>query len=150
MDDEYDNLPLYYFNATYAVREHDWIIEYSGGLPGIKDLGALESTLEHIQNDDYYPSFEAKLTHLVFAVNKFHAFVDGNKRSSIALGAYFLELNGLDFCIRKFVLEMENIAVWLAEGVIDKDLLGELITSLINDDDFPEALKLKLVKAVSR
>jgi death on curing protein len=108
----------------------------------------LESAIEHIQNDLYYPEIQDKLTHLVFAINKFHSFVDGNKRSSIALGAYFLELNGYNFVIKKFVLEMENIAVWVAEGRISKELLGELIESLIFEEDFSEELKFKLALAV--
>ncbi|KEQ18533.1 type II toxin-antitoxin system death-on-curing family toxin [Endozoicomonas numazuensis] len=145
-----DDLPLFYFDVAHAVKEHDWIIEHSGGRAGIKDQGILESVLEHIQNDQYYPTLEAKLTHLVFGVNKFHAFVDGNKRSSIALGAYFLEMNGLGFCVHKFIHTMENYAVWLAEDLIDKELLGDIITSLIEDDDFPEALKLRIARAASQ
>jgi death-on-curing protein len=137
-----------YFDANHAVREHDWIIEHSGGLSGVKDTGQLSSVLEHIQNDLYYPSFEEKLCHLVFAINKFHAFNDGNKRSSLVLGAYFLELNGYDYCVKKFVLEMENIVVWLAEGKISKELLLRIITSLIMDDGYPEELKLELIEAV--
>ena len=57
-----------YFDPQHAVDVHDWIIEHSGGLPGLKDLGQLESVLEHIQNDDYYPTFDAKLTHLIFGI----------------------------------------------------------------------------------
>lgn len=139
---------ILYFDVAHAIREHDWIIEHSGGLPGVKDEGQLSSILEHIQNDLYYPSFEEKLNHLVFAINKFHAFNDGNKRSSLVLGAYFLELNGYDYCVKKFVLEMENIVVWLAEGKISKELLRKLITSLISDDEYPETLKLELVDAL--
>lgn len=139
---------ILYFDVAHAIREHDWIIEHSGGLPGVKDEGQLSSVLEHIQNDLYYPSFEEKLNHLVFAINKFHAFNDGNKRSSLVLGAYFLELNGYDYCVKKFVLEMENIVVWLAEGKISKELLQKLITSLISDDEYPETLKLELVDAL--
>lgn len=135
---------FFYFDIQYAVRLHDWIIENSGGSSGSIHLGLLESALENIQNDLYYPEIDQKLTHLVFAVNKFHTFADGNKRSSIALGAYFLELNGYGFIIEKFVLEMENIAVWLAEGKISKELLGELIKSLIFEEEFSEGLKLKL------
>ena len=109
---------ILYFDQKHAVDIHDWIIENSGGLAGTKDLGALESILDHIQNDLYYPTFEDKLNHLVFAINKFHAFNDGNKRSSLTLGAYFLALNGYNYCVQKFVLEMENIVVWLADYVI--------------------------------
>ena len=133
-----------YFDAQHAVDVHDWIIEHSGGLPGLKDLGQLESVLQHIQNDDYYPTFDAKLTHLIFAINKFHAFNDGNKRSSLTLGAYFLTLNGYDYCVTQFVEKMENIVVAVAEGKIHKELLERLVISLIEDDDFPEDLKLEL------
>jgi len=76
---------ILYFDITHAIEVHDWIIENSGGLAGINNLGLLESSLEHIQNDNYYPKIEDKLTHLVFSIIKFHAFTDANKRSSIAL-----------------------------------------------------------------
>lgn len=140
-------LPLFYFDVEHAVKTHDWIIDHSGGLSGTKNIGQLESVLDHIQNDLYYPNLEEKLTHLVFSINKFHAFNDGNKRSSLVLGAYFLEVNGYDYCLKKFVFEMENIVVWVAENKIDKVLLQEIITSIIMDDDYPEALKLKIILA---
>ncbi|MFT6909089.1 MAG: death-on-curing protein [Oleiphilaceae bacterium] len=139
-----------YFDIKHAIAVHDWIIENTGGLAGVKDIGRLESVLEHIQNDLYYPTFEDKINHLVFAVNKFHAFNDGNKRSSLTLGAYFLELNGYDYCVNSFVLEMENIVVWVAENKISKELLLKLITSLVMDDEYSEELKLELLEAVER
>lgn len=142
-------IKILYFDIQHAVEVHDWIIDNSGGLYGANDLGRLESVLQHIQNDLYYPTFSNKLTHLVFAINKFHAFTDGNKRSSIALGCYFLELNGYDYAVQYFAMEMENIAVWLAEGKIDKDLLAEIIESLIYEEDYSEELKLKIAIAVS-
>lgn len=138
-----------YFNIEYAVKIHDFIINESGGSHGVNDLGLLESVLELFQNDFYYPELEAKITHLVFSVNKNHAFSDGNKRSSIALGAYFLEINGLDYCIDRFIIEMENIAVHVADNRIDKDLLFEIIYSVINEDDFSEELRLKIIEATS-
>jgi death on curing protein len=137
-----------YFDANYAIQVHDWIIEQSGGMAGINNQGQLESSLEHLQNDDYYPEFVDKLTYLVFALVKFHVFSDGNKRSSIALGSYFLELNGYRIT-KKFVVEMENIVVWLAENKIKEDLLKDLIESLIYEDDYSEELKLRLFLAVS-
>ena len=139
---------FFYFNIHYAVELHDWIINNSGGLAGINNLGLLESPLEHIQNDLYYPEFEDKLTHLVFSVNKSHVFIDGNKRSSIELGCYFLKINGYGYVVKKFVLEMENIAVWVAEGLISKNLLGEIVKSIIYEDDYSESLKLKIFLAV--
>jgi len=139
---------FFYFNTHHAIEIHDWIIEKSGGLEGNSQIGLLDSALTHIQNDLYYPTFEEKLKHLIIAVNKFHPFSDGNKRSSLVLGAYFLELNGYDFCVDRFIIEMENIVVWLAEGKIDDDLLLDIVTSIIYEDEFNESVKLRLFEVI--
>jgi death-on-curing protein len=138
-----------YFAIEYAIKTHDKILEISGGIHGIIDHGRLDSILQHIQNDDYYFEFESKLTHLVYSVNKSHCFNDGNKRTSIALGAFFLEINGLDVLVTKFIREMENVAVAVADNLISKELLYEIIHSLINDEEYDEELKLKIIQALS-
>lgn len=142
-------LQIFYFDTKHAIAVHDWIIDNSGGLHGYREIGLLDSALEHIQNDLYYPNFEEKLKHLIYAVNKFHPFNDGNKRSSLVLGAYFLEINGYEYCVNKFVLEMEEIVVWVAEGKIKDDLLLNIVKSIIEEDDFSEELKLQLLESVS-
>lgn len=140
---------IYIERINDIINLHKKIIEFSGGLPGVKNIGYIESVIEQIKNDDYYAEFENKLTHLVFAVNKFHAFQDGNKRTSIATGSYFLQLNGFDYIVNRFIREMENITVCVAEGIIDKEMLGKLIFSIIYEDDYPESLKISLVHALS-
>ena len=140
---------LIYFDIQYAIRTHDYIIEKSGGRKGVLDSGKVDSVLEHIQNDFYYPELEEKVTHLVYSVNKLHAFNDGNKRTSIALGAYFLEINGIDYCIDKFIIEMENIAVYIADNLISKELLQEIISSILLEEYFNEQLKLKIIDALN-
>lgn len=141
---------IFYFDVSHAIEVHDEIIQKSGGLLGVKDIGNLESILEHIQNDQYYPTLKDKLTHLCFSINKNHAFTDGNKRSSIALSAFFMGLNGFNFRVRRFIREMENIAVDVADNRIDKSLLHEIICDLLYEDDFSEELKLKIVDAKSK
>lgn len=143
------NEKFIYFDAAHAIKVHDWIIENSGGRPGNENLDLLYSPLEHVKNDDYYPAMEDKLTHLVYSINKNHAFCDGNKRSSIALGAYFLECNGYEYCIKDFVLRMENIAVWIADNVINRELAFKIVTSLIYEDDYSESLKLEMTQAIN-
>lgn len=87
---------------------------------------------------------------MVYSFNKNHAFNDGNKRTSIAIGAFFLEVNGLETLIDKFIIEMENIAVTVADNIIDKALLGEIIFSIINEEEYSEELKLKIINALSQ
>lgn len=139
-----------FFTSEYTIRIHDKIIELSGGRAGIKDFGNIDSPLAHVQNDDYYPTFEDKLTHLIFSFNKHHAFNDGNKRTSIAMGAFFLEVNGLKNFADKFIIEMENITVAVADNIIDKELLSEIINSLLNEENYSEQLKLKIVLAMQQ
>ena len=50
----------------------------------------------------------------------------------------------------KFIIEMENIAVTIADNLIEKELLKEIITSIINDEDYSEELKLKIINALSQ
>lgn len=137
-----------YFDIDHALEVQDYIIVSSGGRRGVLNVGLLGSVLEHIQNDLYYPSLVDKTCHLFFSINKNHAFTDGNKRSSIVLSAYFLELNGADFLVTKYIQEMENIAVYVADNKIDKDLLSEIIYELIYRDIFSEELRLKIAVAL--
>lgn len=134
-----------YFDTNHAIKVHDEIINQSGGILGIININLLESVIGHIKNDFYYPRLEDKMTHLFYSINKNHSFHDGNKRASIALSAYFLELNNCSFKIERFIKEMENIAVDVADSRIDKDLAFEIISSIIYDDDYTEELKLKII-----
>ena len=141
---------IIYISKEQAERTHHKTIEYSGGGSVAKlNIGYLESALEHIRNDDYYPTFEEKLVHLIWSINRNHAFSDGNKRLSITLGVQFLSLNGYLYCIERFLCEMENISYHLAAGRIDKKLLTEIVHSFLeNENDFCEELKLKLLLAI--
>ncbi len=136
-----------YFNIEHAILVHDEIIHQSGGLIGVSKYGQLDSIIDFVQNDIYYLELEDKLTYLFYAINTGHCFVDGNKRASIALSAYFLEINNFSFCTGKFISRMENIAVDVADNRIDKDLLFEIIKSIIYEDDYCEELKLKIIYA---
>ena len=138
-----------YPDIERALSVHKLTVRVSGGgADGVLDAGRLESILVHIQNDDYYPTFEEKLTHLVFSTNQFHCFQDGNKRISISLGAQFLLLNGYLYCSHKFIQEMENISYHVAAGRINKELLFEIIDSIINETEFSEELKLKIFECI--
>ena len=143
---------ILYITIEQALSIHEKTVEVSGGGSfGTINIDALESVLEHIQNDDYYPTFEGKLTQLIYAVNRTHSFSDGNKRISISLGIQFLNLNGYLYCLRRFIPEMENISYHLAAGLIEKDLLQRIIHSLLqNERDFSEELKLEILTIISQ
>lgn len=122
-----------YLTQADLIKLHDKVIDVSGGLVGVRDVAILDSILSHMQNDEYYPDFFAKLTHLIFSINKFHAFNDGNKRTSIMAGVQFLLINGYPFeRIEKFATNMEDIAVEVADNVISKEKLENLIKLILS------------------
>ena len=68
---------IIYLTLDQAKAIHAKTIQYSGGgTTEPLDTGKLESVLAHIQNDDYYPTFIDKLTHLFFCTCEFHCFAD--------------------------------------------------------------------------
>ena len=142
---------ILYINREQAVITHLKTVELSGG--GSTDtinIGYLDSVLDHIQNDDYYPTFEEKLNHLVWSINKNHCFSDGNKRLSITLGVQFLTINGYLYCLPRFLRDMENISYHLAAGRIDKELLQKIIKSFIDgENDFNEDLKFEIFTLIA-
>lgn len=143
-------MSIIYLTLDQAIDTHKRTVEISGGgAIGHLDLGRLDSVLNHIQNDDYYPTFADKLTHLFFCACKFHCFQDGNKRIAITLCLQMLIQNGYLRCVEHFVREMENISYHVAAGKIGKEFLGEIITASINGEMDSESLKLKILEAIS-
>ena len=142
---------IVYLTLEQAKLTHLKTIQYSGGGNTEQfDLGRLESVLQNIQNDDYYPTFEEKLTHLFFCVCEFHCFADGNKRLAITLGAQFLLLNGYMAVAKTFFTVMENISYQVAAGKIGKELLLRIITAVMDGTyETDEALKLEIIHAIS-
>lgn len=141
---------LCYITLDEAIRIHQLTVENSGGgALGHFDLGRLESVLDNIQNDDYYPEFVDKITHLFFCACEFHCFEDGNKRIAITLSAQFLLINGYMSVAQSFLKEMENISYHVAAGKISKDLLHDIMDSILRGQfDNDECLKLKIFNAI--
>ncbi len=137
---------VFYIDVVIAIAKHDEIIEKTGGLHGIQHRGMLESALEHIQNDNYYPTFVDKLTHLVDQINR-QIFVDGSKRSAITVGAYFLEINGFDQAVvGVFMREMENPVLLAARNELDKDDLRAIIQDVIYDLEVSDETKTRYLR----
>lgn len=138
-----------YISTEQAVQIHHRTVENSGGgTIGIIDIKRLEAILENIQNDDYYPEFSDKITHLCYSLCNCHCFIDGNKRIALTLSLEFLNLNGYMYCCKDFIRNMENIVLNLAQAKISKELLKEIFVAIMEDDFDNESLQLKIFKEI--
>ncbi|GEM_PF-334688 len=128
------------FDTDKAIEIHKIVFNYTEKLRGVSppeiivDRGKLDSVLHHIQNDEYYPSFINKLAHIVYGINKNHAFNNGNKRASLAISVFFLEINGHDEFVYNYQQGMEEVVVWVAKSLIEKETLESIIEFLLYED----------------
>ena len=141
---------IIYLTLDQAKIIHNKTIQYSGGgTYEALDVGKLDSVLQHIQNNDYYPSFVDKLTHLFFCTCQFHCFADGNKRLAITLSVQFLLLNGYMGIAKNFMAVTENISYHVAAGKINKELLHKIMTAIMDGTyDCDEILKLEILNVI--
>ena len=122
-----------YLSLDDAIILHDKMMDAMGGLQGFDStrIGYLESALQHIKNDDFYPTLLDKLTHLLFCCVKFHPFLDGNKRSAILIARVFIVINMPQILPNDFYQTLENVVVGIASDEIDKDKLKAILTDIL-------------------
>jgi death-on-curing protein len=75
-----------------ALSAHERALRF-GGLPGIRDLGLIESAVSR-PFTGYYRSIESKAAALVQSMSGNHGFIDGNKRTTVILADTLLARSG--------------------------------------------------------
>ena len=142
---------IQYISYDEALSIYQKTIEKSGGgFSGIRDKGGIESVLEFVQNDSYYPDFISKLSYLVFRFCSGHFFFDGNKRIALTLGVYFLNKNGHYWAVKHFMQRMEAIIYHTAASNIDDKMLVRIIKCIVDCQDFDEELKIDIIHAIQK
>lgn len=140
---------MVYIDYDILCGIYEKTVEVSGGgAKGVLDRSRIEGILEQVKNDLYYPKIEDKVTYLFFSLNKYHCFQDGNKRIALSACIQFLNFNGYLYMLNRFIREMENISIHVAAGKIDKDLLRDIIESLIYEEQYSEELKLRIIERI--
>lgn len=97
------------------LQVHDDMIRSYGGSFGIRDLGLIQSALARPQasfgGQDLYPTVFDKAGALFHSLMFNHAFVDGNKRTTLTVTARFLSLNGYELsCTQE---EIVSFPLWV-------------------------------------
>ena len=95
-----------------VLETYQRIMQQSGGLIGIHDMGALESALG-------------------FSIIQNHPFIDGNKSTGHAAMAMFLAING--YKINASIDEQYEIILSVASGKLGRDRLAEWLANYIQE-----------------
>jgi death on curing protein len=118
-----------YLTAEQVLFIHARLIEETGGMHGVRDLGLILSAIARPQatfdEQDLYRNLFLKAAALLESLVGNHAFVDGNKRTAITSTGLFLRINGCRLtadnqqletftlqCAQRLV-SLEQMALWL-------------------------------------
>jgi death-on-curing protein len=116
-----------YLTFNEVLRIYEVVMEKSGGLAGIRDMGALSSSIAQprmtFDNRELYPTVFEKAAALGFSLISNHPFVDGNKRIGHAAMEIFLVLNGYE--ITADVDEQERLILSIAAGKTSRKELND-------------------------
>jgi death-on-curing protein len=116
-----------YPSVDEVVAAHFRLIALFGGAQGVREIGALESALARPQSG-YYKDIIEQGAALMESLSQNHPFIDGNKRTAIAVTAAFLRMNGWrlefdDWEAYEFLIQLyerdqfrfEPLEVWLRQ-----------------------------------
>ncbi|MDO5044542.1 MAG: type II toxin-antitoxin system death-on-curing family toxin [Coriobacteriia bacterium] len=114
-----------YPSKWQILRLHRALIDSSGGSPGIRDEGLLDSALamplQSFDGEDLYPTLIDKASRLAFGLIRNHPFIDGNKRIGTHAMLVLLMLNGVELLYEDE--ELISIILDVASGELDERTL---------------------------
>lgn len=97
---------------------HQHLVDETGGSPGLRDEGLLDSALnapfQGFGTTSAYPSLQQKAARLCYGLVKNHPFVDGNKRIGAHAMLVFLAVNGVELSYTQ--QELADVILQVAAG----------------------------------
>ncbi|HEU0293257.1 MAG TPA: type II toxin-antitoxin system death-on-curing family toxin [Anaerolineales bacterium] len=124
-----------YLTIAEVLETYQRVMQQTGGLVGIRDLGALESAIAQpymtFDGNELYPSLAEKAAALGFSLIQNHPFADGNKRTGHAAMESFLALNGFE--ISATIEEQVDIILSLASGKLNRQEFTDWLSTHIQE-----------------
>lgn len=105
---------------------HQQVVAETGGQPGLRDQGLLESALKAAENRHYYEQADVIACAATYAYHlcMAHAFIDGNKRVAAAVSETFLLLNGWQLELEN--AELVDMFLKIADGALLRDAIEDV------------------------
>ena len=112
-----------------VITMHEKLVAATGGSPGIRDMGLLESAVlgctQTFGGEEIYPTVVEKAARMAYSLCKNHPFIDGNKRVAVTALLVILRMNNvsLQYTQQELItlglkaadgsINYENIVVWV-------------------------------------
>ncbi len=116
---------------------HSELINYTGGLDGLRDDNLLQSALlspiQTYDSKELFPTLIDKAARLAYGLTQNHPFIDGNKRIGAHAMLVVLALNGISLSYSQE--ELSDTFKQLADNKISFSELRKWIISHIQNDE---------------
>jgi death-on-curing protein len=113
-----------YLNVVELIIINEELI---GGRSQVRDVDLLESAvlrpMTSAFGEDAYPTIHDKAAALFHSLSRNHAFVDGNKRTSVVATILFLQLNG--YTVTWDAHEALDFVLKIAQGETDWTVIAD-------------------------
>ena len=134
-----------FISVEEALFLHTQQIRRYGGAAGVRDPGALDSAVTGVQQtfggEYVYSGITEMATAYLFRICQNHPFVDGNKRTALAVCHAFLLMNGYELEMTEH--EAEEVVLSVAKGELGRvellSVLGSRIKQPGANEGRPEA-----------
>ena len=117
-----------YLSEQEILSLHKSVIGRFGGMPGVRDAGALASCVAQpktaVFGEERFPTIFEKAAAYCFFVVRMHPFFDGNKRTGLVAEITFLLDHGITPVFDKN--EMYDVIIRVTDGQIEIDDLAEM------------------------
>jgi len=117
-----------------VITMHEKLVAATGGSPGIRDMGLLESAVlgctQTFGGEEIYPTVVEKAARMAYSLCKNHPFIDGNKRVAVTALLVILRMNNvsLQYTQQELItlglktadgnINYEDIVVWVNSHLI--------------------------------
>ena len=119
---------IHYLDLELVLDLQATSLARHGGMPGIRDQGALESAIAQPRagfgDVELHPTVFDKAAAYLFHLARNHAFLDGNKRVAAASAVVFLAMNGYKLSPETDKGAFYDLAIAAATGAADKPTIA--------------------------
>jgi death on curing protein len=115
-----------FITADEVNRVHDRILKDVGGMPGLRSVELLESSLGRAQNKHSFGgeiSIPALAASYCYSIARNHSYFDKNKSTAICVSEMFLKLNGHSLSASD--QDIYSTVVGVAAGNISENTLSQ-------------------------
>ena len=121
------NEDIYLLSEKDILDIHSNQIELYGGQDGIRSHDLLDSAVHHVHAEFDGQRIEIASAY-IFHICQNHCFIDGNKRTALASGLVFLDINGIEF--NDPDERLYDMMIGVTEGKVTKEDIQKIISEL--------------------